>query len=205
MRITRRAFGWIGISSTRVKWRSFSECTLKCAQKSDWHSRHARDAIFLVVRPAGQGRRQLTRRPSPFVGGTVLLDPLNHPIQFGIAGAKAPREPVSSAPSNALAVGDHFKLTSLARYNHGSNAEALLYEGHETRDLGLVVLSGRAGNYLDLHSPFSSLLGVLVQTLAGPQIGSATGLIVTYLASATTSSQFLRGCRDDSDNITGNR
>lgn len=73
-------------------------------------------------------------------------------MQIGIASAKPAREPVPAALGNRLAVSDHFKLTGTARGNHGCNAEVLLYEGHETRDLGFVVLSGRAGNYLDLHS-----------------------------------------------------
>jgi hypothetical protein len=38
-----------------------------------------------------------------------------------------------------------------ARREDGINAEAILEEGHETRDLGSVVLSRRAVNDLDLH------------------------------------------------------
>jgi hypothetical protein len=83
---------------------------------------------------------------------TALLKLLNHRIEIGIAAAKASREPVPTAPRDSLAIGEHFKLTSLARRNHGFNAEPLLDEGRETRDLGFVVLSCRAGTYLNFHS-----------------------------------------------------
>jgi len=88
--------------------------------------------------------------------GTPLLEPLNHAIQIGIAGAKASCEPVSTALGDFLAIGDHLKLAFPAMRNHGVNTEPLLDEGRETRDLGLVVLSGRAGYYLDLHSVLQS-------------------------------------------------
>lgn len=84
--------------------------------------------------------------------GTALPKQLNHVVQIGIASAEASGEPISTAPGNLLAVGNYVKLTSLSRANHGYDAEALVYEGHETRDLGFVVLSGRAGNDFDLHS-----------------------------------------------------
>jgi hypothetical protein len=90
------------------------------------------------------------------VTGTALLELLNHAIEIGIAGAKASCEPVSAALRNTLAVGDYLKLTGLPRRNHGFNAEPLLDEGRETRDLSLVVLSRWAGNYLDLHSVLQS-------------------------------------------------
>jgi hypothetical protein len=67
-----------------------------------------------------------------------------------LAGAKAPCKPVSAA------LGDHLKLAFLAPCNQGFKAEPLLDEGRETRDLGVVVLSGRAGKYLDLHSVLQS-------------------------------------------------
>jgi hypothetical protein len=83
--------------------------------------------------------------------GTVLLELLDHAIEIGIAGAKAPRDPVPTALRYPLAVSDNLKLAVLTRRNDSFNAEAILDEGRETRDLGLVVLSGRAVNDLDLH------------------------------------------------------
>ena len=87
---------------------------------------------------------------------TALLELLDHAIEVGIAGAEASCEPVSTALSNPLAVGDNLELTGLPRRKDGFNVEALLDEGRETRDLGLVVLSCRAVNDLDLHL-FSNL------------------------------------------------
>jgi len=82
---------------------------------------------------------------------TVLLEPLDHAMEIGVAGAKAPREPVPAALRNPLAVGDHRELALLPRRKRGFNAEALPDEGHETRDLGFVVLSRRTVNDLDFH------------------------------------------------------
>ena len=83
---------------------------------------------------------------------TVLLDELlDHTFEIRVAGSKAPCEPVPTALGNPLAVSDHLELTGLTRRNDGFNVEALFDEGHETRDLGLVVLSRRAVNDLDLH------------------------------------------------------
>ena len=81
---------------------------------------------------------------------------IDHAIEIGIARAKAPSEPISTALGNPLAVSDNFELTGLPRRNDSFNVEALLDEGHETRDLGLVVLSCRAVNDLDLHSVLQS-------------------------------------------------
>jgi hypothetical protein len=82
---------------------------------------------------------------------TAFLELLNHAIEIGVAGAKASCEPVPTTPCDSLAIGEHLKLTSLARRNHGFNAEPLFDEGHETRDLGFVVLSCRAEPYLNFH------------------------------------------------------
>jgi hypothetical protein len=82
---------------------------------------------------------------------TALLELLDHAIEIGIAGAKAPCEPVPTALGNPLAVSDNLELAGLPRRNDGFNVEALLDEGRETRDLGLVVLSCRAVNDLDPH------------------------------------------------------
>jgi hypothetical protein len=113
----------------------------------------------------------LKRRSSTVVSATsnlpccvafaVLLEPLDYAFEIRIAGAKAPREPVPTALGNLLAVGDHLELTGLTWRNDGFSfiPEALFDEGHETRDLGLVVLSRRAVNDFDFHL-FSNLLRV---------------------------------------------
>ncbi|MBZ5566919.1 MAG: hypothetical protein LAN64_03615 [Acidobacteriia bacterium] len=90
-------------------------------------------------------------RLSSCVIRAVLLDLLDYSIEIGIAGAKAPCEPIPTALGNPLAVSDHLELTGLARRSHGFNVEALLDEGHEPRDHDIVVLSRRAVNDLDLH------------------------------------------------------
>ncbi len=82
---------------------------------------------------------------------TVLLELLDHAVEVGVAGAKAPCEPVSTALGYPLAVSDNLELTVLTRRNDGFNVQAILNEGHETRDLGFIVLSRRAVNDLDLH------------------------------------------------------
>ena len=89
----------------------------------------------------------------------MLRELLDHTFEIGIAGAKAPCEPVPTALGNLLAVRDHLELTELTRRKDGFNAEARFDEGHETRDLDLVVLSRRTVNDLDLHL-FSNLLRV---------------------------------------------
>jgi hypothetical protein len=76
---------------------------------------------------------------------------LNHAIQIRIASAKASGEPVAAALHHCLAVGQHFKLACLSRRNHGVNAQPLLNQGRETRDLGFVVPSRGAGKYFNLH------------------------------------------------------
>jgi hypothetical protein len=83
---------------------------------------------------------------------TPVLELLNDAIGIGVAGAKASGKPVSTAAHDSLAIGEHFKRTSLAGRNDGINAEPLFDQGHETRDLGFVVLSRRAGTYLNFHS-----------------------------------------------------
>lgn len=85
------------------------------------------------------------------VSSTVLLELFDHIFQIRIASAKAPCEPVPTAFRNPFAVSDHFELTDFARRKDGVNIETLFDEGHETRDLCLVVLSSRAVNDLDLH------------------------------------------------------
>ena len=82
----------------------------------------------------------------------AFLQLLNYALQIRIACAKASSEPVSTALHHCLAIGQHFKLAGLARCNHGVNAQPFFDQGHETRDLGFIVLSRRAGTYLDIHS-----------------------------------------------------
>jgi hypothetical protein len=82
---------------------------------------------------------------------------LDHAIEIGVAGSKSPREPISTALGNPLAFGDHVELTGFTRCNDGFDVQAFLDEGRETRDLGIVVLSGRAVNDFDLHSVLQTL------------------------------------------------
>lgn len=97
-----------------------------------------------------------------FLPGTVIrtvpCELIDHAIEIGIASAKASRDPVPAARRDPLAVGEHIKLAVLTRRANGFDVQALLDEGHETRDLGPVVLSRRTVNYLDLHSPLQSKL-----------------------------------------------
>jgi hypothetical protein len=81
----------------------------------------------------------------------ALLQLINHALQIRIAGAKASGEPVASALHHCLAIGQHFKLSCLSRRDNGINAQPLFNQGHETRDLGFVVPSSRAGKYLNVH------------------------------------------------------
>ncbi len=110
---------------------------------------------ILRQRPAAYRAASLARR---------CLSCVDHTIEIGIAGAKAPCEPVPTALGNHLAVSDNLELTGLPRRNDGFNVEVLLDEGHETRDLGLVVLSCRAMNDLDLHLS-SDLLRIATEWL----------------------------------------
>jgi hypothetical protein len=81
----------------------------------------------------------------------VSLNPLDDAVEFGIPSAKAAREPIAAARRNGFAVHDHVKLTRCTGYFDGFDTQALLNEGHETRDLGFVVGSRRAMNDFDFH------------------------------------------------------
>jgi hypothetical protein len=87
----------------------------------------------------------------------ALLQQVNHAIQIGISRAKRPREPCPTPRGDAFAIGNYFKLPRLAMPGLGCNAEALLDEGNETRDLGLVIRSSWTGNYFDIHCVLESL------------------------------------------------
>ena len=99
---------------------------------------------------------------------TILFgELLNHFLQIWITGPKAPREPVSPALGNPFAVRYHVKLASLARCAGRVNVQALLDQGHETRDLRAVVLSRRTVNDFDFHTGNI----VLVPTRHSNQLG----------------------------------
>ena len=87
----------------------------------------------------------------------MLLKLSDHLVEVGIARAEAPREPVSTAFGDPLAIGYYFELTRLSGLEDGINSEPLLDHGHETRDLGLVVLSGGAMNNFDFHGVLQGL------------------------------------------------
>ena len=81
----------------------------------------------------------------------LLFELVDDAVQVGVAGAKAASEPVPTASGNGLAVEDHVELSRLAGREHNIQAQTLLDEGHETRDLNLVVSSSRAMNDFDFH------------------------------------------------------
>ncbi len=88
---------------------------------------------------------------------SAILELLDHAFQVGIARAKAPREPIPASLRNLLAVRQHLELTCLARRKHRSHAQSFLDEVHETRDLNLVIPSGRAVHNFYFHSGLPSL------------------------------------------------
>jgi hypothetical protein len=89
----------------------------------------------------------------PACSRTILFgELLNHFLQIWITGPKAPREPVSAALGNSFAVRYHVELASLTGCAGRVNIQALLDQGHETRDLGTVVLSRWTVNDFDLHT-----------------------------------------------------
>ena len=94
---------------------------------------------------------QFRRQLSCATPASLLVELFDQAIEIGVPSSKFPREPISSALGNPLAVRDHLELTGLTRCNDGFNVQALLDEGRETRDLGIVVASGRAVNDFDLH------------------------------------------------------
>ena len=98
----------------------------------------------------------------------VFFESLDHTIEIGIAGAKLSREKVPATLGDLVAVSDHFELTGLTRRNHGINAKALPDEGHETRDLGFVVLSRRAVNDFYLHEGLQPLRNAILQAYTLP-------------------------------------
>jgi hypothetical protein len=51
---------------------------------------------------------------------------IDQAIEIGIAGAKAPRKPVSPALGDPLTISHNLELACLPRLKHGFNIEALL-------------------------------------------------------------------------------
>jgi hypothetical protein len=88
----------------------------------------------------------------PALSAMALLELLNHVIEIGITRAETSGKPVSAPLRHSLVIRQHFKLARLARRYHCINAQPFFNQGHETRDLGFVVLSRRAGTYLNFHS-----------------------------------------------------
>ena len=93
--------------------------------------------------------KQQTRNLFP--NNSHLFEPFNNAFQIGITSAETPREPVSAALRDRLPIGDHLELPGLTWRPHRFNAQTFFDHGHETRDLGIVVLSRWAVNDLDLH------------------------------------------------------
>jgi hypothetical protein len=135
---------WLHSFATRLTVRSAAQKGPRC--------RNSLPGLRSLVFSASQNLVLETCRLPRGVTRTVLLELLDHAVEVGIAGAKAPCEPVPTALGNPLAVSDYLELPDLSRRSDSFNVQALLDEGHETRDLGLVVLSRRAVHDLDLHS-----------------------------------------------------
>ena len=76
---------------------------------------------------------------------------LDDAFEVGIAGAELASEPVAAALGDFLAVDKNVELAGAAWSANRLNIEALLDEGHETRDLEAVVVSGGAVNDFDFH------------------------------------------------------
>ena len=85
-------------------------------------------------------------------GGTLFLESGDDALEIGIAGTEAAREPVPATLGDFFTVGEDVELALLSGCGHGFHTQAFLDEGHETRDLGLVVVSRRAVDDLDLHA-----------------------------------------------------
>jgi len=86
----------------------------------------------------------------------ALLQLVNHAIKVRIAGAKASGEPVPAALRYCCPIGQHRKLAGFTGRNHGIDSEPFFNQGHETRDLGFIVSSCRAGTYFDIHAVLQS-------------------------------------------------
>jgi hypothetical protein len=93
------------------------------------------------------------RLSGPTRSRTALFDELlDHFLKVWITGAEAAREPISAALGNSFAVRYHVELASLARYTDSFDVKPLLDQGHETRDLSVIVRSRWAVNDFNLHT-----------------------------------------------------
>lgn len=80
-----------------------------------------------------------------------FFDPIDDGIQIRIPRTKLARDPVATTLSNFLPIHHNIKLTRPTRPQNRIDTETLLYEGHETRDLSCIIVSGRAVNDFDPH------------------------------------------------------
>jgi len=117
---------------------------------------------------------------------TPLLELRDDGLEIGIAAAKAPCKPVPTALGDPLAISENLELSGLPRLKDSIHSEALLDKGHETRDLGFVVLSCRAVHDLDLHR-FSNLFCgatwrlIVHQDVGGRKLRRLTGDSIRWL------------------------
>jgi hypothetical protein len=115
--------------------------------------------------PAVEWREALILMP-------LLLKLLHHSIQIRIPRAKFPREPIPAALHNLLSIRNHVELTSLTRRKDGLDPQALLDEGHETRDLKLVVLSRRAVHDFHFHAVLQAAAWIVALNGSESQTGA---------------------------------
>lgn len=80
------------------------------------------------------------------------LELVHHRAEVRVPGSKSPGEPVPAAGGNVLAVGDYIELPPRARNRDCLDVQSLPDQGHETRDLSLVVLSGGAVDDFYVHA-----------------------------------------------------
>ena len=76
---------------------------------------------------------------------------LDHFFKIRVSGTKVAAEPVPAALGSFFTVDEHVELASFAWRANRFNIQTLLDEGHETRDLGAIVLSRGTVNDFDLH------------------------------------------------------
>jgi len=73
-------------------------------------------------------------------------------VGIGVAGAEFAGDEVAAARGDRFAVDDHVELAGFAGSANRINAEAILDEGRETRDLRGIVVSSGAVHDFDFHS-----------------------------------------------------